>query len=682
MPPEATPGSAGGASATNARRAWLRSARFLYDTQVTHLLDSPADRERRLADLLGVGPIVRQREMAEKWSDLLARRRRELGKELELASAGVDREREALRALEPHDPAALRAALDAIEGPPPTRKSLASRATEAREAIAELSARITRLMALETALTEAPDLAAAHERAELAELLQHAVELAALTDDADLLTLRDRHGELDEPVDLRKLRADYTVAELRERADAARVARDALDPVDLPTLEADVARTKEAADLADAALAERARPLEQLRAAVDAMLDDLDRSDCPACGHPWGDAAALAEALRNGAAPLADTVQQLQQDADDTQEAHRAARAALRAGRARAAERDQLDDERTRVTRRLARWRRAVLGAAIEGLEELSGAATLDPHLDVDRTPSELVAALAGHLGTPPDDVLGARAQAESARLAATDTWRRLTVDWRHDVGGGKPTVAGARAALDSLRQAESDAHDQLAKLEEARRLVNLEARHAQLAATLPDLQEELDARQVVLERLDAAMASADADVARLAEQARAVAKQSFDALHTSINGIFRRMQANPVVTDVQLSLDGGLSVRVGDSDLDPFHQLSRGQRQDLALAIFLARAHALGGTFFLDEPFTHLDDLNRTAVLDLLRAITLQSAGKVRLVITTASETLARHIQAKFARVPTPDALRILELSGGPTVGLSVATRPATRGR
>jgi DNA repair protein SbcC/Rad50 len=109
---------------------------------------------------------------------------------------------------------------------------------------------------------------------------------------------------------------------------------------------------------------------------------------------------------------------------------------------------------------------------------------------------------------------------------------------------------------------------------------------------------------------------------------------------------------------------------------------LSQGQRQDLALAIFLARARSLGGTFFLDEPLAHLDDLNRIALLDTLRIIVSEKRHPVplRLVLTTANNNLLRHLREKFSLVESSEgnpALRIYKMSGNPKIGLDVNLSP-----
>ncbi|HTZ41184.1 MAG TPA: AAA family ATPase, partial [Syntrophales bacterium] len=104
--------------------------------------------------------------------------------------------------------------------------------------------------------------------------------------------------------------------------------------------------------------------------------------------------------------------------------------------------------------------------------------------------------------------------------------------------------------------------------------------------------------------------------------------------------------------------------------------EFSMGQRQDLALSIFLAKARGVGGTFFLDEPIIRLDDLNRVALLDMFRVLVEEEGSKVRLVITTASRALVRHFQEKFINIPHRDSipvLRVIELEGSPRDGVKV---------
>jgi ABC-type dipeptide/oligopeptide/nickel transport system ATPase subunit len=145
-------------------------------------------------------------------------------------------------------------------------------------------------------------------------------------------------------------------------------------------------------------------------------------------------------------------------------------------------------------------------------------------------------------------------------------------------------------------------------------------------------------------------------------------------------------MQCNLVYDDI-LSGDEGspLSWRAiaEDYSLDPEATFSQGQRQDFALSIFLARARGLGGTFILDEPVAHLDDLNRVALLDVFRAITLEHNAGLSFVLTTANKPLVRHMVEKFARVgaqtialhqpETEAALWLVSLEGNPRTGVKL---------
>lgn len=107
-----------------------------------------------------------------------------------------------------------------------------------------------------------------------------------------------------------------------------------------------------------------------------------------------------------------------------------------------------------------------------------------------------------------------------------------------------------------------------------------------------------------------------------------------------------------------------------------------------------MARARGLGGTFILDEPVAHLDDLNRVALLDVFRAIILENIDGFSFVLTTANKPLVRHIIEKFARVQRPgsaaheygSALSFVGIEGNPRTGLKLMQRaelsPALYGR
>ncbi|WP_346398216.1 AAA family ATPase [Pseudomonas syringae] len=141
---------------------------------------------------------------------------------------------------------------------------------------------------------------------------------------------------------------------------------------------------------------------------------------------------------------------------------------------------------------------------------------------------------------------------------------------------------------------------------------------------------------------------------------------------------LFSRMHANEVYKGLSISEGSDVlrwtAIAEGHEDqpIDAEARFSQGQRQDLALSLYLARARTVGGTFFLDEPIAHLDDLNRVAMLDIFRllATTMPNMG---LILTTSSDALARHISQKFSTPDTRHLLRTIRLDGNPRNGIKI---------
>jgi DNA repair protein SbcC/Rad50 len=159
--------------------------------------------------------------------------------------------------------------------------------------------------------------------------------------------------------------------------------------------------------------------------------------------------------------------------------------------------------------------------------------------------------------------------------------------------------------------------------------------------------------------------------------------REQLSSIVRVISALFSRMQANEVFDKV---IEGDestpLSWRVVADELsiDPERKFSQGQRQDFALSIFLSRARSIGGTFFMDEPMLHLDDLNRVALLDVFRAIIAEDRKRLSLVITTSSRPLTRHIAEKFHNLARSSdeksLLNIIELKGTPRTGVRAEVR------
>lgn len=217
--------------------------------------------------------------------------------------------------------------------------------------------------------------------------------------------------------------------------------------------------------------------------------------------------------------------------------------------------------------------------------------------------------------------------------------------------------------------------------IEAARAAWAAESRRSRLFELQQATQLLVDEAGAITGRLDAAKRAR----AVFYDAYTSISRQKVQDLSRVVNPLFARMHANRVFDRINLGADADFLhwlADAGDQQLDPGKDFSQGQRQDLALALFLARARSLGGTFFLDEPIVHLDDLNRVGLLDILRATVLESSNTLNLVITTSSRALARHLIEKFSGVDlveTPNGrqppLRILELDGNGRSGIRLTT-------
>ena len=145
---------------------------------------------------------------------------------------------------------------------------------------------------------------------------------------------------------------------------------------------------------------------------------------------------------------------------------------------------------------------------------------------------------------------------------------------------------------------------------------------------------------------------------------------------------LFSRMHANEVYHQLSVSgndLNWMVLAEGHETPLEAEEKLSQGQRQDLALSLYLARAKNTGGSFLLDEPIAHLDDLNRVAMLDIFRLVAT-SMPNMNLILTTASDSLARHLAQKFSSLPDEYLLNTIYLEGNPRTGVkATVTRNAT---
>jgi ABC-type glutathione transport system ATPase component len=214
-------------------------------------------------------------------------------------------------------------------------------------------------------------------------------------------------------------------------------------------------------------------------------------------------------------------------------------------------------------------------------------------------------------------------------------------------------------------------------------------SREARLRSALDSLfqQRQLHSLEVIVRTIEEKVKKIDRkrdqalEAARLfREKANRFCAEQLDRLFDVAFPMFSRVQANEVFDSLHRgSLKNPFDwvAKSSSYEFTPSPHFSMGQRQDLALAIFLARARGVKGTFFLDEPVIHLDDLNRVALMDTFRMLVLESEPLCNFIMTTARRDFVRHMAEKFANVPpvhgTPP-LRIYELDGSPRAGVRVA--------
>jgi exonuclease SbcC len=512
-------------------------------------------------------------------------------------------------------------------------------------------------------------------------------------------------------------RAEAAQASLHAAEHASLVGRIAAPAPDLAAAEQALAACEAELAATNAAIRATAEPLERLAAAVEAMLPGLHGPDCPACGHGWHDADSLEQALRSHLAPIRAEVADAQARRAAQILQRDRARAALDSARTAQGTRRALQERADALAEALAGWRaRAVdlgltgdaglteVDAALAVLDQADAAVArwsalvalgaddreLSPEATVRtlrahwRAEREATAAKARRAGLAAREAEAAVAQRASRAASVRERvagqhaqWGALSATWSDLGGDGRPdpaTVADARAEAESAAQAWAAVVEAAAKALPVLASAHERSTRGGALAAAEAHVTSLGERQA---RVEAALAAGRAEVEALVGQRRTETRRVLGGLRHSVDRVFRRLQGNPVVDRVDLSVDALLTVRAGEAELDLARQLSRGQRQDLALALFVARARAHGGTCFLDEPFLHLDDLNRAGTLDLLRTLILQEQGRVRLVVTTASSALVRHLMQKLSRVPwvgDGPMLRVLHLAGGPREGLRVA--------
>lgn len=477
-----------------------------------------------------------------------------------------------------------------------------------------------------------------------------------------------------------------------------------------------------------------AGPIATMQSAGQAVVSHQhdDEADCPLCGHDWGDRARLLEAVQRTLRSAPTIVATARSVADAAVTAATAARNAVTEAIQRQAQVEALDKEASEIATRLEAERTvlAAMEAPLTGPERRRALDWAEQRLNLADALAALSVTQTDHLSIVSASgvrFLDAASPISSLRERLNQTIAARRTELAEVASRAERAVEAARTALAEKVAAEATKQsaleairtDRAAAETELERILNLWAKAAGEEAWGPDGLERLrggavaaiksldaadnelaaaraswavEAKHARLEKIEADLAPMNAKHARLTASS-AVAKRlqtrfrdsyiaasqaQVGGLSRVVNGLFLRMHANRIVDRIDLGQAESFLhwfADAGDAQLDPGRDFSQGQRQDLALALFLARARGLGGTFFLDEPVAHLDDLNRVGLMDVFRAVATEGRGRIRLVITTASRSLARHMVEKFGTVgpdsTTDTAMRVIELTGNGRLGV-----------
>lgn len=484
-------------------------------------------------------------------------------------------------------------------------------------------------------------------------------------------------------------------------------------------------------------------PLQRLQSEAMALIQHQHSAGCPVCGHDWRTRDSLQQAMKRVMSGAPGLVHELEERLTQATAALQASRHAYSEGFRVRQEARQLERELDEALQSLRdfRERAAIVGVDVDRSDHAPHLAILEERLIIADSAAQLInslglrsqvlaqllpdttalsdaptvlsqaleariaerngeAADAQHRVTEAnavrtrirleiadetrklESIKSQLAQAKSSRQSVNEAWRRIAAE--APITDGELRAAQDRVASEMRRVEGAEQHLAAAKAA----LLFETARHA-IADAERKMSLVFGRRNRIASRRETAQRAMAVFRSYYAERSR----QQVDELSGVVNALFARMQANRIFDRIHLGAGDDFLKWLAGADgqmFDPTTEFSQGQRQDLALSLFLARARSLGGTFFLDEPLLHLDDLNRVGLLDVLRAIAIEGSESLNLVVTTASRAVARHLAEKFARVSQltsesglSPALRIVELRGNARAGIEkvdVVPMTATR--
>jgi len=525
------------------------------------------------------------------------------------------------------------------------------------------------------------------------------------------------------------------LAPIQAAADRARA--EVLSADQMTALEKEVTEAERLAASTRAQADALLQPIERIRDAGRALLDQVhppDGTDCPLCGHDWPSADALRAAIEAASLRAPRLITLTSAAAESADVIAESARVRLRDAVGKQSQAQRLQRHLQTATASVEQKRRAFarlrldptdlsLRRATEDLidrvklalamveldrvvEAHSAVIDLRPLFGSNRSPRQGFNDVTAAITLRQAEVDATIAKTTSDEEQATGERDSLRTDYaskqqllgalrnrktegeteiRTLTAGWSNAAPGLEWTQDNMRATQARLSDEAQKLATIDTLISA-AKGAldrqERLIRLRGLENELKPLRARRRRMRARLTAGRKASSAFGEAYTRISSTQVKALSAVVNPLFARMHANRVVDAIGLGEAESFLrwfATAGEAQLDPKNNFSQGQKQDLALALFLARARSLGGTFFLDEPVAHLDDLNRVGLLDVIRVAVLERGADLNLVITTASRTLARHLVEKFANVDTVESafgklrpLRVIELTGNARTGVS----------
>lgn len=259
---------------------------------------------------------------------------------------------------------------------------------------------------------------------------------------------------------------------------------------------------------------------------------------------------------------------------------------------------------------------------------------------------------------------------------AAVEITSSFDSHWRELFGDQAVSVESYDIMRQQLVQRGNDVTTYTSMLDQCKAVANVDTD----SEKLKKLEQELVELTSKLRIGTGYIAEADLAIEQYALHVKDFTASSLKPLLSPAAELFSRMHANEVykglgVSEGEDALKWTVFAEGHEPALDAEGKLSQGQRQDLALSLYLARARNTGGSFFLDEPIAHLDDLNRVAMLDIFR-LAATTMPSMNLILTTASDSLARHMAQKFSSITDRHLLNMIHLEGNPRTGVKMTVQ------